>query len=283
MDLAGGSWIFLLVILAFIVAVAYGYWTIQGSGINQHGWKDRDRAMGTGVGKDPSADIRTWTRGTGGPKRKRRMTPLEQRTAEAIDAAAPDGREPARHARAASTTQLAQLVDEARDHVRGPDTAPVTLVEYGEYECPYCAEAAVVVRKLEERLGDDLRLVFRHFPLRNVHPGAFDAAVAAEAAAEQGRFWELHELLGKSRKDLSATRIRSLAEKAGLDLDRFDADLRDPVLRDRVEAHIDSGLASGVNGTPTFFLNNVRYDDDFDEAELGAAIEAARAAAVTAY
>ena len=282
MDLAGGSWIFLIVILAFIAAVAYGYYTIQGSGINQHGWKDRDRAMGTGVGKDPSADIRTWTRGTGGPRRKRRMTPLEERTAEAIDEAAPDGREPARHARAASTTQLAQAVDESHDHVRGPESATVTLVEYGEYECPYCAEATVVVRKLEEHFGDDLRLVFRHFPLRNVHQGAFDAAVAAEAAARQGRFWELHELLGRSRKDLSPERIRHLADKAKLDLDRFDADLRDPALRARVEADIETGLASGVNGTPTFFLNGVRYDDDFDEDELGAAIDAARSAAVTA-
>ena len=276
MDFAGGSWIFLLVILAFIAAVAYGYWTIKGSGINQHGWSDRDRAMGTGVGKDPSADLRTWTHGTGGPKRKRRMTPAERETAKAIDDSAGDGRAPARSARAASTVQLAVPVEESRDHVRGPADAAVTLVEYGEYECPYCAEAAVVVRELEERHGDDVRLVFRHFPLRGVHPNAFAAALAAEAAAKQDRFWELHELLGKSRKDLSADRVRGLAEKAGLDLDRFDADLKDPALRERVEADIEAGLASGVNGTPTFFLNNVRYDDDFDEAELGAAIEAAR-------
>ena len=282
MDLAGGSWIFLAVIVAFIAAVAYGYWTVSGSGINQHGWKDRDRAMGTGVGKDPSADVRTWTRGTRAPKRTRRMTPLEQRTAEAIDAAAPDGRAPARSARAASTTQLATPVDAARDHVRGPASATVTIVEYGEYECPYCAEAAVVVRGLEERFGDRLRLVFRHFPLRNVHANAYDAALAAEAAARQGRFWELHELLGRSRKDLAPDRVRELARKAGLDVERFAADLADPALRDRVEQDLDSGLASGVNGTPTFFVNGVRYDDDFDEAELGGAIEAALGAAAVA-
>ena len=106
MDLAGGAWIFLAFIILFILAVAYGYYTVRGSGINQHGWQDRDRAMGTSVGKDPSADVRGWTHGTGGPRR--RMTPLQQKTAEAIDETAGPGRDPAWRARVGATTQLSE-------------------------------------------------------------------------------------------------------------------------------------------------------------------------------
>jgi protein-disulfide isomerase len=276
MDLAGGAWIFLAFLLIAIAVVAYSYYTVKGSGINQHGWQDRDRVMGTGVGKDPSADIRTWTRGTGAPRRQRRMTPLEKRTAEAIDEAAPDGSSPAWRARVGENVQLTAPVDPARDHIRGPETAAVTVVEYGEYECPYCAEATVTVRKLEQHFGDDVRMVFRHFPLREVHPNAFNAALGAEAAAKQGRFWEMNDLLGPSRRDLSPETIYKLAAKAGCDVEQFKRDAKDPAVRAKVEEDIATGLASGVNGTPTFFLNNVRYDGDFEADELGPAIEAAR-------
>jgi protein-disulfide isomerase len=207
------------------------------------------------------------------------MTPLEERTAEAIDATAEDGRAPAWRARVGGAAQLVAPVDPGTDHVRGPADAEVTLVEYGEYECPYCAEAHVELAALEQRYGSALRLVFRHFPLRQTHARAFDASLAAEAAGRQGRFWELHDLLGRSRKDLSDERIRALAGKAGLDVERFDADRADPALRARVERDVESGLASGVNGTPTLFVNGVRYDDDFDQEELARAIDAARAAA----
>ena len=276
MDLAGGTWIFLAFLILAIIVTAYTYYTVKGSGIGQRGWSDRDQAMGMTVGKDPSADIRTWTRGTGAPKRQRRMTPAENRTAEAIDEAAPDGKAPAWRARVGENVQLTVPVDPARDHIRGGEDPPVTVVEYGEYECPYCAEATVTVRRLEEHFGDDVRMVFRHFPLREVHPNAFNAALGAEAAARQGRFWELNDLLGPSRKDLSPETIYKLAEKAGCDIEQFKRDAKDPALRERVEADIESGLASGVNGTPTFFLNNVRYDGDFEAQELLPAIEAAR-------
>jgi protein-disulfide isomerase len=160
--------------------------------------------------------------------------------------------------------QLVAPVDPARDHIRGADDAAVTVVEYGEYECPYCAEATVAMRRLEKYFGDDLRLVFRHFPLREVHPNAFNAALAAEAAGRQGKFWELNDLLGPSRRELDPETIYKLAARPGCDVDQFKRDAKDPALRARIEEDIESGLASGVNGTPTFFLNNVRYDGDFE-------------------
>ncbi len=276
MDLAGGSWIFLAFLILAIIVTAYAYYTVKGSGIGQRGWSDRDQAMGMTVGKDPSADIRTWQRGTGGPKRQRRMTPHESTTAAAIDEAAPDGKSPAWRARVGENVQLVAPVDPARDHIRGADDAAVTVVEYGEYECPYCAEATVAMRRLEKYFGDDLRLVFRHFPLREVHPNAFNAALGAEAAGRQGKFWEMNDLLGPSRRELDPETIYKLAAKAGCDVEQFKRDAKDPALRARVEEDIESGLASGVNGTPTFFLNNVRYDGDFEPEELLPAIEAAR-------
>lgn len=280
MDLAGGSWIFLAFLIAFLLAVIYGYWTVKGSGIGQRGWRDRDQALGMSVGKDPTADVRTWGRGASkGRRRDRRMTALEQRTAEAIGAGAQAGHDPSWRARVGENVQLVAPVDPKRDHVRGGEGAPVTLVEYGEHECRYCKEAAIAVRALLERYGDDLRLVFRHFPQPSIHPGSRLAAIASEAAARQGRFWELHELLAREKKALEPDVVRRAAQKAGLDLDRFDSDLEDPALAARVDEDVRSGIESGVNGTPTFFLNNVRFDDDFEEELLARAIEDARAVA----
>jgi protein-disulfide isomerase len=273
MDLAGGSFIFLAFIVLFIVAVAYGYWSAKGSGIGAR----RDRTGLVSVGKDPTTDVSTWGRGSDSSRsRKRRMTPLQQETAEAIDASAGAGRDPAWRARVGASAQLVAPVDPARDHVRGPDDAEVTLLEYGEHECPYCKEAHSAVRELEQRFGDDLRLVYRHLPLR-VHPHAESAAIAAEAAARQGRFWDLHDAMNQSKKALTPQVVRDLAGRAGLDVERFEADLDDPALHRRVREDFDTGIASGANGTPTFFINDVRYDDDFDVEELAAAIEAARA------
>ena len=282
-ELAGGSLIFLVFIILFILAVAYGYYTREGSGINQHGWSDRDRATGTGYGKDPSQTVANWGRGSSTSPRKRRMTAVEQQTAEAIDASAGSDRDPAWRARVGASVQLTAPVDEAVDHVRaGGADAEVTLVEYGEYECPYCKEAEVSVAALEERFGNALRIVFRHFPQRHVHPNSFGAAVAAEAAAEQGKFWEMHGLLAGARDPLDEKTVERAAQEIGLDLERFAADRADPELADRVRRSTDTGITSGVNGTPTFFINNVRYDDDFNADELGAAVEAARGVAAAA-
>jgi protein-disulfide isomerase len=268
---AGGAWIFLAFLIVFILAIAYGYYSRKGDITAR-----QDRTGNVNVGKDVQADVRTWGRGssTSRPRRRRSMTPVEQRTAEAIG-------DPAWRARIGENVQLVAPVDPARDHIRGPHDAPVTLVEYGEYECRYCKDADVVVARAQERLGDAVRLVFRHFPQRAVHPNAQDAAVAAEAAGRQGRFWELHAALAHTKKPLERDVVLALAQKVdGLDMDRFAADLDDPGLRARVEDDLRTGLESGVNGTPTFFLNNVRYDDDVeDEDELVAALEAARDAA----
>jgi len=265
---AGGSLIFLAFLIVFILAVAYGYYSRKGDITAR-----QDRTGNVNVGKDVQSDVRAWGRGssTSHTRRRRRMTPVEERTAEVLGEATWRGR-------IGENVQLVAPVDPDRDHVRGPQEAPVTLVEYGEYECRYCKEADAVVARAQERLGDDVRLAFRHFPQHAVHPNAFAASVAAEAAGRQGRFWELHAALARTKKPLERDVVLGLAHKVeGLDLDRFSADLEDPELRARVEDDLRTGLESGVNGTPTFFLNNVRYDDDVeDEEELVRALEAAR-------
>ena len=273
MDLAGGSFIFLAFVVLFIIAIAYGYYSQKGSGINAR----RDRTGNVSIGKDPATDVSTWGRGSASSRhRRRRMTPLEEKTADAVGG-------PAWSARVAPTVQLVAPVDPERDHIRGNPEAEVTLVEYAEYECPYCKEAHEIVAALEQRFGAELRLVLRHFPIARVHPNAEPAAIAVEAAARQGRFWELHDLLSTvKKKPLEPKLVRELAGRAGLDLDRFDADIADPALAARVHEDVESGIASGVNGTPTFFINNVRYDDDTDEDDLATAIDAARGVAVQA-
>ena len=267
MDLADGSLVFLGFVVALIVAIAYSYYSRRGP-INAR----RDRLGNVNVGKDVSTDVRTWGRGSASTAgRRRRMTPVEQRTAEAIGT-------PAVRARATGAIQLAADVDPARDHVEGPADAPVTLVEYGEHECRYCKEADEVVARLRAAHPDAVRLVFRHFPQASVHPNAIDAAVAAEAAARQGRFWELHRALARTKKPLEEDVVLDLARREGLDLEQFAQDLADPALRARVDEDLRSGVASGVNGTPTFFLNGVRYDDEVEEAQLEAAVARVREA-----
>lgn len=202
--LADGSFFFLAFVVLMFAAVVWGYYTKTGGDIEDRPWSGRGgdapgAAAPSARGKDISQNVSNWSRGTGGNPRQRRMTALEQKTAEALDASAGPARQPAWSARGA-TVQLVLPVDPARDHIRGAADAEVTLVEYGEYECPHCVEAAVVVRELEEHFGDSLRLVYRHFPLRSVHTHAEDAAVAAEAAGRQGRFWEMHDALGHAQR-----------------------------------------------------------------------------------
>lgn len=168
----------------------------------------------------------------------------------------------------------------ATDHVRGSATAPVTLVEYGDFECPYCGRAYPIVKELERRAGDLLRVVFRPFPLTNAHPHAEKAAEAAEAAAAQGRFWEMHDILFENQKQLTRPDLESYAERIGLDLERFRRELDDDVWADQVRESFRSGIRSGVNGTPTFFINGRRHDGGYQLEELMAAVT--RAAGVAA-
>jgi protein-disulfide isomerase len=158
------------------------------------------------------------------------------------------------------------------DHVRGARVAPLTLVEYGDYECPYCGAAHPVVEDVRAELGDTLRFVFRHFPLTTVHPHALPAAEAAEAAGAQGRFWPMHDLLYDDQRDLEVTALIRRASKLGLDVDRFESELLGHAYRDRIQDNFVSGVHSGVQGTPTFFVNGVRHDGAWDRASLVAAL-----------
>jgi Na+/H+ antiporter NhaA len=170
---------------------------------------------------------------------------------------------------------LAAPVDPERDHIRGPEDAPVTLVEYGDLECPYCGQAEPVVRELLAEFGD-LRYVWRHLPLADVHAHAQLAAEAAEAAAAQGRFWEMHDLLFRHQDALEGRDLLRYAGELGLDVEQFHRDLAAHVHTGRVAEDVDSADLSGVSGTPTFFLNGRRHHGAYDIGSLKAAVRAAR-------
>ena len=164
-------------------------------------------------------------------------------------------------------------MDDARDHVQGIAAAPVTLVEYGDYECPYCGQAYPIVKDVQARMGEGLRFVFRNFPISTSHPHAERAAEAAEAAAAQGRFWEMHDLLYERQRHLTDDDLHAYAQELGLDVARFDEDLAGNLHADRVHEDFMSGVRSGVNGTPTFYINGVRHDDSYEEEVLLDALE----------
>jgi Na+/H+ antiporter NhaA len=171
-------------------------------------------------------------------------------------------------------------VDPERDHVRGPVEAPVTVVEYGDFECPYCGQAEPVVRELLGEFGD-VAYVWRHLPLSDVHPNAQLAAEAAEAAADQGAFWEMHDLLLGNQDALGPDDLVGYAERLGLDLDRFTTALGEHAGAGRVAEDVDSADLSGVSGTPTFFVNGRRHYGAYDIATLSDAVRAAGARATT--
>ncbi len=162
------------------------------------------------------------------------------------------------------------------DWIRGPVDASVTIVEYGDYECPACQRAYREVEKLLESEEGRVRFIFRHFPLIRMHPQALGAALAADAAGRQSKFWEMHSKLYENRGQLGDEHIRGYAQELGLDMDRFIRDIKSK----QIEAHIRQqrleGARSGVNGTPTFFVNGTRYDGDFAHEALAAAVRAAR-------
>jgi len=171
--------------------------------------------------------------------------------------------------------QMTVPVSADRDHIQGPDGAPVTLVEYGDYECPYCGAAYPVLKEAQAQMGDGLRFVFRNFPITTSHPHAEKAAEAAEAASVQGHFWEMHDHLYEHQQQLTGEHLHAHAQVLGLDLERFDQDLADNVYAPRVREDFMSGVRSGVNGTPTFFINGVRYDGSPDLDSLLAAVRSA--------
>jgi protein-disulfide isomerase len=151
-----------------------------------------------------------------------------------------------------------------RDHIQGRATAPITLVEYGDYECPHCGEAYPIVKQLQQQLGERLRFVFRNFPLTTAHPHAQNAAEAAETAAGQGQFWEMHDLLFKHQEELSDRDLIRYAGELGLEAARFQRELSAHIHAGRVREDFMSGVRSGVNGTPAFFINDVPYHGSYD-------------------
>jgi len=188
---------------------------------------------------------------------------------------------PARRARALlgtaeSIVDLADPVHPDRDHVRGPSEAPITLVEYADFECPYCGQAEAIVRELLADFGD-IRYVWRHLPLRDVHPHAQFAAEAAEAASRQGAFWAMHDLLLDHQGDLLTSDLVGYAQQLDLDVERFTTDLRRHAGAARVAQDVDSADVSGVLGTPTFFLNGRRHHGAYDIETLSNAVRLARA------
>jgi Na+/H+ antiporter NhaA len=174
---------------------------------------------------------------------------------------------------------LAAPVDPERDHIRGPADAPVTLVEYGDFECPYCGQAEPVIRELLAEFGKELRYVFRHLPLEDVHEHAELAAEAAEAAGAQGRFWEMHDLLFRNQDALTEQDLIGYAEQLGLNIEYFEVKLRKRKYAPRVAQDVESADLSGVAGTPTFFANGRRHHGAFDLAELTALVRSALAQA----
>jgi len=174
---------------------------------------------------------------------------------------------------------LARDVDPERDHIRGPLSAPVTLVEYGDFECPYCGQAEPVIRELLSAFGADLRYVWRPLPLSDVHPHAQMAAEASEAAAAQGAFWEMYDTLLTHQDALEPQDLRRYAGELGLDVDRFWDELRRRVYAPRVAEDVASAELSGVSGTPTFFINGRRHWGEYDVATLSEAVRRAHARA----
>jgi protein-disulfide isomerase len=176
------------------------------------------------------------------------------------------------------STRLTPAVGE-QDHADGPPEARVTLVEYGDYECPSCGETFVTLEEVRRAFGPNLRFVFRHFPLRSSHPHALAAAKAAEAAAEQGKFWPMHERLFRHQTRLGDADLLRHAEVLGLDLERFRRDLESRAVEARIREDQAGGAQSGVGGTPTLFINGERYAGRHDRTDL---IEALARAAMTA-
>ena len=164
--------------------------------------------------------------------------------------------------------KLTRAVNSDRDHVQGPTSAVTTLIEYGDYECPYCGQAYPIIKEVQKHLGNKLRFVFRNFPLTEIHPHAQHAAEAAEAAAEQNKFWDMHDYIYEHQQALGDENLEEYAAKLGLDLTKFNNDMSKHAYAGRIRDDFLSGIHSGVNGTPTFYIDGIRYNDSWDPETL---------------
>lgn len=173
-------------------------------------------------------------------------------------------------------TRLVVPVSE-RDHGQGSATATVTLVQYGDYECPYTRQSTTVVRAIQQQLGDRLRFIFRNFPLTGIHPHALHSAEAAEAAAAQGKFWEMHDYIFHHQHTLEDADLDQFASAIGLNMQSFRRDMAEHRYLAHIEEDVEGGERSGVRGTPTFFINGVRYGGSWEQQALLTALEEAGA------
>jgi len=154
------------------------------------------------------------------------------------------------------------------DHLQGNLDAPIELVEYGDYQCPHCGRAYPIVKSIQRKMGNKLKFVFRNFPLAEMHPDATRAAVAAEIAASQGKFWEMHDIIFEHQEDLDEESLIRYAAEIELDMQKFNSDFQKPEFMEKVENDFESGVRSGVNGTPSFFINGEKYNDSWEESQF---------------
>jgi protein-disulfide isomerase len=154
------------------------------------------------------------------------------------------------------------------DHIQGNINAPIELVEYGDYQCPHCGRAYPIIKNIQKKLGNKISFVFRNFPLSEIHPNAMNAAVAAEAASAQDKFWEMHDIIFENQGHLSDVDLIKYAVKLGLNIEQFKADFEKPKYLEKVETDFESGIRSGVNGTPSFFINGEKYNDSWEENDF---------------
>jgi len=279
--LAGGSFIFLAFLIVLLGGIVFAYYSRTGSEIEQRPYHDRGDTDPTAF-RDVSQDVRNWSHGTGGAHRRNKPAPRTPgELAEALDPQTQERLTAWReHLETGMAAGLVAGVDERRDHVRGAPDAGVTIVAYADFQCPSCREAEWEIRGLQKELGDDqVRYVFRHFPIADAHEGALDAAQAVEFAAEQDRFWEMHDAIYRSSRPPSPQSLGDAARTIALDADGLARALQERRYAERVAEDFNSGVRSGVDGTPTLFVNGTRHDGDTDKATLRTAVEAAAATA----
>jgi protein-disulfide isomerase len=173
-----------------------------------------------------------------------------------------------------STSPKLKIPVSKEDHFQGPDKAPLVLVEYGDYQCPHCGRAYPIVKRVQKALGDKIKFVFRNFPLSEVHPDALNAAKVAEGAALQGKFWEMHDLLFENQESLDVQSLARYSDQLGLDGEELNEAVAAPEVEEKVSMDFEGGVRSGVNGTPTFFVNGARYDGDWSYGPFLKSLEA---------
>ena len=281
LTLSGGLWIVLGVFAVGFAAVIFSYFTNRGTEIRFHAWGgragDAPGSSGVGnVGKDPTLDVGSWYRGYPSRRRRNLARPETRSPMSASDRQLLERLGAWRDHLTSESSGLAAAPDPSRDHMLGQADAPLQLVGYADFECPSCQLAARAVNRVRRQLGDELLVVARHFPVIDAHPMAMFAAEAVEAAAAQGRFWDLYTRIYYSRRPPTRDSVRRHAARLHLDMQRFEAELDRHAYAARVLEDFDTGVRSGVNGTPTFFVNGIRHDDEHTVDALLGALDAAR-------